>query len=429
MKRLAITALALLGGMVALTAAQAAVLSGRVGVSSYLWERSELDTTETRHWQNTGTVSLRLTRIADQDLSISTSLRGRYDSRNRGDNADDYRVYHFNVRWRKIADRVDLEAGRHRVYWPTGTVNIDGGSAEARVWRGLSAGGYFGVTPPEDGRLKLTDYDEGHALGARLSVQCRRLGRVTVAFAERRLARSYVVDDETVEVDNLVSQRIGLDWRRPIAGFGTAYGQLTYQMPTHRIGRLHLSARWKATPTVSVHGQFRYRRPDIAYNSIFWVFGPTRYYEARLRANIRVNPTWTVNIGGTYVDLVDDNTQRFDIGLSHQYFTVMIHGKAGGSGSTIGLTGSALYPINDRWLLRGGARYSSYELIEDQEESSWETSIWGGARWNWMTQSSIELEAQFLSQDVTTQKDFAGDETDFRLLARISWWFSNRLGS
>ena len=69
------------------------------------------------------------------------------------------------------------------------------------------------------------------------------------------------------------------------------------------------------------------------------------------------------------------------------------------------------------------------EFIEDQAESNWETAIWGGARWNWMTQSSIDLEAQFLSQDVTTQQDFAGNEGDFRLMARISYWFFNRFGA
>lgn len=429
MKRLAITAFALAGGIIALAAAEATVLSGRVGVSSYLWERSEQDTTETRHLQNTGTLSLRLARIGGQDLCVSTSMRGRFDARNRGDNADDYRVYHFNMKWRNIADRVDFEGGRHRVYWPTGTVGIDGGSAEARLWRGIAIGGYFGVTPPEDGSLKITEFDDGHAYGAQVSLRQCKLGRIIVAFAERRAARGYFVDGQEVTLDNLVSRRIGLDWRRSIKDFGTAYGQLTYDMPTQRIGRLHLSARWKATPTVSVHGQFRYRRPDIAYNSIFWVFGGSRYYEARLRANIRINPTWTVNIGGTYIDLVDDNTQRFDVGLTHRYFSVMIHGKAGGAGSTMGLTGSALYPVNERWMVHGGARYSSYEFGEDQEDANWETAIWGGARWNWMPQSSIELEAQFLSQDITTQMDFAGNEGDFRLLARVSYWFFNRFGA
>ena len=408
--------------------AQATVLSGRVGVSSYLWEQAELDSTETRHVQNTGTIGLSLARIAGEDLTITTSLRGRFDSRNVGDNVDDYHVYNFNVRWKNIADRLDLTGGRHRIFWPTGSASIDGGSANVRVIKGVTLGGYFGTLAPRNGRFTTVDYDDGHAFGLQLRRTCGPLGRVTLAFAEKRRARGYTVDGEAVAVDNLESRRFALDWRRRFTGFGTVYGQLSYNMPTHQIGRAHLSARWRATPTITVNGQFRYRRPNIAQNSIFWVFGPSRYYEGRLRVNVRLNPTWTLNFGGTHVDMVEKNTQRFDLGLSHRYFSVMLHGKAGGAGSTIGVTGNGLYPVNDRWTVRGGARYSSYEIFEEQEDRNTASSVWGSVRWNWTAQSSIDLEGQFLTQEVFTQQDDTGTNSDFRLIARLNWWFFHRMG-
>ena len=75
----------------------------------------------------------------------------------------------------------------------------------------------------------------------------------------------------------------------------------------------------------------------------------------------------------------------------------MINGKAGGSGSTIGISGRALYPVNERWTVRGGARYASYELYEDQEDANSEGSVWGGVRWTWTPQSAFDVEAQFLT--------------------------------
>lgn len=407
---------------------EATVLSGRVGVSSYLWERSEHDGSDTRHLQNTGTLSLRLARIGGRDLTVSTSLRGRYDARNVGDNADDYRVYNLRIRWRKIADRIDLTGGRHRVYWPTGTVALDGGSASVRLGRGVAVGGYLGSTTPANGRFKMVDYDDGRAFGVQLSRRDKTVGRLVLAFAERRLRRDYTVGGETVSAGDLSSRRLGLNWRRTIRNFGSVYGQLNYDMPRRRVGRAHLSLRWRATPKVTVNGQIRYRRPDIAYNSIFWVFGPARYYEGRLRLNIRVNQHWSVNVGGTYIDLVTDNTRRFDLGLAHRYFSLMLHGKAGGVGRTIGVTGDALYPLNATMLLRGGARFSSFEFQETQAESNSEAALWAGWRWHWMPQASLDLEAQFLSQDLTTQRDFGGNKSDVRLLARLSWWFFNRMG-
>lgn len=88
-----------------------------------------------------------------------------------------------------------------------------------------------------------------------------------------------------------------------------------------------------------------------------------------------------------------------------------------------------MYPVNEVWTLRGGSHYSNFELIEDQDESSTEASAWAGVRWQWMPQSTWDLEAQYLTQDLKTMSTFAGDESDFRLIARFSWWFFNRIGA
>jgi hypothetical protein len=421
-RMLCVVALFLLLGFVGLS--EAAVLSGRVGVSSYLWERSEPDSSDTRHWQNSGTLGLRLGRIAQQDLEIATTMRGRFDSRGQGDNVDDYRVYDLYARWRKIAGSADATLGRHRISWPARSLAIDGASADVRVWKGWEVGGYLGSLAPEDGRFKPTDFDEGHAVGARLGRRCQTLGTMFLSYHEIRRIRHY----GDTEVDNLAAREFGLDWRRSIPRFGSLYANLIYDEPRMRLQRAHLSARWDASRQVSLQGQFRFRRPSIAYNSIFWVFGESDYTEGRLRLLYRVNPNWTVTVGGALVELGEDNSQRLDLGVSHRYFALMLHGKGGAAGSTIGISGDAMYPLNDRWTIRGGSHYSSYELIEEQDEANMEASVWGGVRWQWMPQSTLDLEAQFLTQDIKTMSTFAGDESDFRLIARFSWWFFNRLG-
>lgn len=406
-------------------ASQAAVFSGRVGVSSYLWERSELDSSDTRHWQNTGTLGLRLARIAGNDLEIATTMRGRLDSRSQGDNIDDYHVYDLYARWRKIARALDLTVGRHRLSWASGSVGIDGGSAELRLCKGWELGGYLGSLVPEDGRFKSTDFDEGHAVGARLGNRSKSLGTVFLTFSEKRIVRSY---GET-EVDNLASRNFGIDWRKSLVSFGSLYGNLLYDQTRMRIERGHFSARWDATRTISLQGQYRYRRPSIAYNSIFWVFGDSEYREGRLRLFVKLTPTWSLTVGGALVDIGDGDAQRFDLGVSHRYGSLMLQTKTGASGTTTALSGDLMYPLTAVWTLRAGSRYSSFELIEDQEEASTEKSAWAGVRWQWMPQSTLDVEAQYLTQDLKTMTSFAGDESDFRLIARFSWWFFNRIGA
>lgn len=406
------------------TSSHATVLSGRVGLSSYMWERSELDSTDTRHWQNSGTIGLRLGRIGGNDLEIVTTMRGRLDSRSQGDNVDGYHVYDLYARWRKLAGAVDASIGRHRISWASGSVGIDGGSADFRFWKAWEIGGYLGSLLPADGRFKPTDFDEGHALGARIGSRSKQLGTVFLTFAERRLQRTY----GSLDVDNLASRNFGLDWRKPVQHFGSIYGNLLYDQIRSRIERTHLSVRWDATPTISVQGQFRYRRPGLAYNSVFWVFGDTEYREGRLRLFIRVNENWTLSVGGALVDIGDDNAQRLDLGVSHRYVSLMVNTKTGASGTTVALSGDLMYPLSDLWTLRGGSHYSKYELIEDQVEANAEASVWAGVRWQWMPQSSWDLEAQFLTQDLKTMASFAGDASDFRIIARFSWWFFNRLG-
>ncbi|MBI3873316.1 MAG: hypothetical protein HY304_09600 [candidate division Zixibacteria bacterium] len=426
MKRSVACIAILLTGVVA---AHATVFSGRVGVSSYLWERSELDSTDTRHWQNSATASLRLDRIGGQNLEISTSLRGRTDARNAGDNVNDYRVYNLQARWRDIAHRLDLTGGRQWVAWPVGSTSIDGASATLRATCGFDVGGYFGLLAPEDGRFKTTNYDDGHAFGAQLGYRRPAVGNLALFFNERHLSRTYETSVGAKPVNNLAARTIGIDWRKPIERFGSLYGQLAYDLPTERLNRVQLSARWRMSPTVSVNGQFRYRRPDLAYNSIFWVFGGSRYYEERLRLDVRLNSDWTLNMGGAYVNLVDGNITRFDAGLSHRYISFTLHGQGGASGNTFGLSGDVLYPITPKWMIRGGSNYASYDLYEDQPESNWEVSSWAGLRWQWLPQSTADVEGQFLSQNIKTQSQFAGDKSDFRLLMRITWSFFSRTGN
>lgn len=405
--------------------AESTILSGRLGVSSYLWEYSELDTTDTRHLQNTGTLSLRLARIADQDLEINAAMRGRYDIRNTGDNLDDYHVQHLQVRWRNIGQRADLTAGRQRLYWPTGSVWIDGGAVAVRPLRRVEVAGYIGMTAPEDGRFKTTEYDDGHAFGGRVQYSHGAGRQMALSFAQRNAARSY----GDLDLHTLAAQTIGLDWRHRFDKSWNTYGHVNYDLIREEIARAHFSARWQATRDLAINGQFRFRTPSIPYNSIFWVFGGSRYYEGRLRLNYRVNPDWTVTVGGALVDLVDDQVQRFDLGFAHRYFSVMLNGKSGWSGNTIGIAGDALYPLNDQWQLRGGARYSSFEFSEDQEEANTEAGLWAGVLWRAMPQASVELEGQYLTQDIKTQPGItSGDESDFRVIARVSWWFFSRIG-
>ncbi|MEW5702575.1 MAG: TonB-dependent receptor [Candidatus Zixiibacteriota bacterium] len=405
------------------TAGQATVFSGRLGVSSYVWERSEVDSTDTRHVQNVGTASLRLARIGGRDIEVSTSLRGRYDLRNAGDNLDDYHVYSLQCRWRDLAQVVDLTVGRHFVSWPVSPVSIDGASLSVHPGHGFALSGYAGVSVPDDGRLRVQTAAEGQALGVQLGYRARAVGSMSVFFAQHDRARLY----GTFAVDNLAYRTLGLDWRRPVARFGSLYGQFTYEMPTQRMSRLHLSARWQASPNVALNGQFRYRRPDLPYNSIFWVFGDARYYDWRLRTNIRLNDVWSVTAGGAYVDLVAGHVLRYDLGATHRYFNLTLHAQSGRTGSTFGVSGEAQYPISHRWTLHGGSRFDSYELIEDQADANTATAWWAGARWDWVPQSTLELEAQLVTQDLNTERLFAGDKSDVRLLARISWWFFRRL--
>jgi hypothetical protein len=419
---------------------QATTLSGRVGLSSYLWRYREADTTETRntrHLQNTGTLGLRLGQIAGQDLEVLTSMRGRFDVRNTGDNLSDYHVYDLQVRWRNIGQAVDLTGGRHRVFWPNGTVSIDGGSATIHPKCGAELSGYIGLIAPEDGRFKMTTYDRGHAFGAKLGYHSSLIGNLALSYAQKNLARTY----GTTEVNNLASQTVGLDWKRTVKGFGSVYGQALYQVPTQRLDRVHMSARWHANDCLSVNAQFRYHRPDLAYNSIFWVFGESRYYEGRLQLSYRLNPTWSVNAGGVHVDLAGGKSERFELGVSHKYFSLALNGKTGWSGKTIGGSGEASYPINDQWTVRGGVHVSDFGLIQSsyyevlpdsskpKSNSNSEASSSAGVSWSGIPQLTVDAELQYVTQSIKVDPSYGDGSSDIRFMLRLSWWFFNHLGS
>ncbi len=424
-KRHAVLATLLVLGCASLT--QATTLSGRVGLSAYVWQYQEVDSSKTRHIQNTGSLSLRLGQIGGQDLEILTALRGRIDLRNSGDNLSDYHVYDLQVRWKNIAKFADLTGGRHQIFWPNGAVSIDGGSVKLHPRCGAELSGYIGVLAPEDGRFRLTTYDKGHAFGAQFAYHSNFTGDLAVSFAQKNAARVY--ESGTPTLSSLASQTLGLDWRHPVRGFGRVYANAIYQIPTERIDRVNLSVLWRASDAWSAEAQFRYRRPNLAYNSIFWVFTESHYSEGRLNLSYRINPLWSVNAGGVHVDLGDTKSDRFELGVGHKYFSVMLNAKTGWSGKTIGVSGDAYYPVNDSWTVRGGLHVSSYEVMEDSPEKNSEASVVAGGTWHWMPQSTIDADLQYVTQKIKVPSNYGDGSNDLRFMLRLSWWFFNRLGS
>lgn len=403
---------------------RAAVFSGRMTASSYVWDRTEVDSTNTQHLQNAATLGLRLARIGGQDLEISTTVRGNYDKRSRGDDVDGYRIHDLLARWKDLAGAADLTLGRQRIFWPGVSAVVDGMAADIDLFNALEIGGYAGALAPADGRFRPTNVDKGHAFGARIVSHTKAVGNLSFSFAERRHSASY----GDVALDPLASRIAGLDWRRTITGFGSLYGHLLYDLPRRQIGRVQFSARWNVKPTISVQSEYYFRRPSIAYNSIFWVFGKSDYAEGRLRLHWRPSQSWTFSAGFATIDVAGANARRLDLGMSHKYFSLMLHGRDGVAGNTVGVSGDVMYPLNEDWTIRGGSNYSSYELFEGQADSNTESAFWGGLRWQAWSQSTIDVEVQYLNRDNVAARYDPGNSSDVRFIARLSWWFFRRLG-
>jgi hypothetical protein len=300
--------------------------------------------------------------------------------------------------------QTDILLGRQFVYTGVGSALMDGGRIHFRRYRNFSFNLFGGSTVSSEDPEKLQSPDDHLVVGGRFNANPDKETRMGLSWMLRRRdgGNSY--------------HRIGLDANRYV-GPSEFYGRASYNAIDHRLAEIMGRATYRPGAWY-FSGEYYWREPFVAGNSIFALIDFERYQVGRVEARRRV---WKNVSLVTHVQTElgsSDNTYRTAIGFSSPLLSLSWIHQTGYGGDNDGIRGYANYMVNERWSCYASANLYRYRVQLEQLERSDAYASTVGVRWRGQWGLTIQAEGQYLRNAVL--KD------DGRFLLRIIKDFSLR---
>lgn len=403
------------------------IINGRFTTSFYTFEKYESPKFSESHLLAYQTAQFDITK---NNISVSTLLQGSKNFPDVG-NFSAVRMYNLFFKWRNIADIADLTLGRHSVFAGVGNGLIDGGTIKLKFFdKAISITGYAGANVKENLETEIaSNRKDNYMVGGQL---------VTTIFSDLRVGLSYYNRHrERVSYKTLRADSLGLPFYRIIEldspaeqyasadvnyfhnRLGRIYGRFDYDLNFEKNSRIQFGGRANLTSSISLTGDYIYRVPRIAYNSIFHVFNYGNTTEIEGGIEYAYQPTLRLFGKFANIEYSGDKSQRYTFGMNAEYGSLVYSGNTGYAGELNALSAQIYYPLFDRILIPTIAfSRSSYKLTKQSERMESFTGLLG-ATVKTSQSFSFDTQIQWLNNKIY--------KNDFRLLVKFNYLFSHQL--
>ena len=410
----------------ALTIAQ--TVNGRLSSAVYTWQK--FDTVDVSHTLARGFQTLQLD-VSQGAVTLQTSLYGATNFSQSFGNDGLVRVNNLFLKWKDIANAVDVKVGRIPVFAGVGNGTVDGALVRARgMDERLFLTAYGGANVlPDLKSAGFSGLDERFLVGGQLITTLIPQARIGLSYVNRHIKRdSYwatrpdsLFNPTAVLVvpDSRDLQALGVDARYDAENAYSAYGRYDYDLNSKHSLRGQLEARVEATYRIALTGEFLYREPYVPFGSFFTVFPVSPIRESEGGVEYAVSPSYHAYARFAYVNYVDALNRRITVGLNADYGSVSYSGSSGYAGILNSLCVQGMYPLFHRLLVPTvGFSYSRYRLSEDaaQDENAVECSLGAVVRPSSLISTDVQLE--WLRNSVVNN--------DVRLLVKLNYWFNHK---
>jgi hypothetical protein len=199
----------------------------------------------------------------------------------------------------------------------------------------------------------------------------------------------------------------------------TAYGRYDYDFNFSETSRGEGGVRVHVMPSLDVTGDVFYRKPQIAFNSIFSAFAASSTTEIEGGVEYIVTPMVRVFGKLGSVSYTDDNSMRWTLGVNGGYGSVTYTGSSGFAGELTSFNAEGTYPFFDRTLLPSlGVSLVSYRLSADSPRDN-ALAVLLGATVRPLRSFSFDVQGQWMKNRLY--------DHDMRLQVRLLYWFAERL--
>lgn len=413
--------------------APAQLVHGRFTTSFYTFQRFDTAGSSLTYLRAFQSVQLS---AAQNDFSVNTYLQGAVNGTNQfGDNGR-VRFYNLYFRWANIGKLLDLSVGRQAVYAGVGNGTIDGLTARARMWDNqITVTGYGGSTVNDDFIGVRKDWHDNLNLGGQVLttlVPGARIGLSYMYRGEKRdeyLAlresqvgdslKTYLTLPFAVRSESNAEQLGGADVSWSYGRLLTVYGSYDYDFNYNETSRGQGSLRVNVTDALALTGDYTYRKPQIAFNSIFSVFtlNSTRLAEGGVEYGFTPLLRAFGKLG--VVSYTDTTSMTWTVGVNSGYGSASYSGSTGYAGQLASFSVQGAYPLFDRMLVPSvGISWASYRLsAEDPKNKA--VSILAGATVRPTRNFSFDVQGQWMSNRLYAN--------DMRLQVRLMYWFAERV--
>jgi hypothetical protein len=419
--------------LVGAASAPAQLVNGRFTTSFYTFER--FDTVGSSRTYLRAFQSVQLS-VAQNDFSVNTYLQGAVNGSNQfGDNGN-VRFYNLYFRWANIGKMLDLSLGRQAVYAGVGKGAIDGLTARARVWDNqITLTGYGGSTVNDEYTGVRKDWHDNLNLGGQVLTTLVPGARIGLSYMYRREKRDdYLAVRETQLGDSLktyltvpfavrnesIAEQLGsADASWSYGRILTVYGRYDYDFNFKETSRGQGSVRVNVTDALALTGDYTYRKPQIAFNSIFSVFtlNSTRLAEG----GVEYGFTPLLRVFGKLgvVSYTDTTSMTWTFGVNSGYGSASYSGSTGYAGQLESFSVQGAYPLFDRVLVPSlGVSWASYRLsAEDPKDNA--LAILAGATVRPTRNFSFDVQGQWMTNRLY--------DRDMRLQVKLMYWFAERV--
>jgi hypothetical protein len=333
-----------------------------------------------------------------RSLSFQTYARWTTDFSDQRATDPQLYVYDAYLRLTGVPHGSEFAIGRQFVYTGIGSALMDGLRVAYRPARRLDLDIFAGSSVSSRNPETVRSLAGFGVLGGRVGIMAPSSMRFGLSWMLRR-------SDGSVTAHNL-----GLDGEKSFRR-SSLFGRLAYDLIRRRPTGLLTRASHRPGPWY-LSGEFEWREPSVAGNSLFSLVDFSSYRNIRLNMERRVTGKLTV-LSGLHLSLFrGTNVWRASLGLRSGGWSIAWQHQDGSDGDNDGLRGSLTTFLGRHWDCYVIANLSRYRVQPEQKDRSDAYASTAGVQWRGTDGLSIRVEGQYLRNAVQRE--------DFRVLLHLS---------
>ena len=338
---------------------------------------------------------------------FSSWMQTGEDFTNRIGRGFDFSLYNAYIKGTNLFNLLDLKLGRQLVFSGVGRGPLDGISMKLKAGKSdeyqLSVyGGYN--TPGDYSFNNYGSLNKNFLAGARLSYYGNQGIVAGVSFMEKqeskpgytatRLDSAFNTSEFRFETDSKQLTLGGVDFSYNYRGIFETFGKLYYDFSRELVYKGELNASY-SIGTARVSASYLYREPLINYNSIFWTFDHDSYQEVEGAVSYSLDNGYLIFAKAANLLYEDDNSLRYQFGISAANFGLSCIGYSGYAGSSIGFSANgSMQIIKEALSASGSVNYSNYRIGNIEEEKSNALAILAGFDYTPAKMLTLTLQGQ-----------------------------------